>query len=124
MADDRIPFHNPFASLGHLRGDLPVDPSPPVPVGPESPYSPSAKRRAVPLAVVRIERVGRGGKEVTVIEHLGLPAGELVEWLKALKSALGCGGVVEQASIVLQGDQRKRASALLTARGVKRVTVA
>jgi translation initiation factor 1 len=71
-----------------------------------------------------MERAGRGGKEVTVIERLDLPAEELSQWLKALKSALGCGGVVEEQSIVLQGDQRKRVSALLTSRGVKRVTVA
>lgn len=71
-----------------------------------------------------MERSGRGGKEVTVIDHLDLPADELAQWLKALKSALGCGGAVEQTSIVLQGDQRKRTPALLTARGVKRVTVA
>jgi translation initiation factor 1 len=125
MGDDRTPFHNPFASLGHLRRNLPADSSPPVPSDAEPPVSPSpSTNRAVPRAVVRMERAGRGGKEVTVIEHLNLPAEELSQWLKALKSALGCGGVVEQQSIVLQGDQRPRVSALLTSRGVKRVTVA
>lgn len=123
MADDRTPFHNPFASLGHLRGPSSPSPSPaPVDAGVEAP--PAAPRRTIPRAVVRMERAGRGGKEVTVIDHLDLPADELAQWLKALKSALGCGGVVEQSSIVLQGDQRKRTPALLTARGVKRVTVA
>lgn len=124
MADDRTPFHNPFASLSHLRADLPTDPSPPETAGPEPSISSSGTLRAVPRAVVRMERAGRGGKEVTVIEHLDVSAGELSQWLKALKSALGCGGVVEQQAIVLQGDQRQRVPALLTARGVKRVTVA
>ena len=47
----------------------------------------------------------------------------LATWCRELKQALGCGGSVEDASIVLQGDQRSRLPALLTARGVGRVTV-
>jgi translation initiation factor 1 len=43
--------------------------------------------------------------------------------LKALKAQLGCGGVVEEDALVLQGDHRKRLPALLTARGVRKVTV-
>jgi translation initiation factor 1 len=120
MADDRAPFHNPFASLAHLRGD-PASDAPPAAA--EAAPAKSERRPVVPRAVVRMERAGRGGKEVTVIEHLGLPDDELTEWLKALKSALGCGGAVEPPAIVLQGDQRTRVPALLTLRGVKRVTV-
>jgi translation initiation factor 1 len=70
---------------------------------------------------VRLERSGRSGKEVTVVDHLGLPAGDLAQWLKSLKTALGCGGTVEGTSLVLQGDHRDRLPALLTARGVRRV---
>jgi translation initiation factor 1 len=75
----------------------------------------------VPRAVVRLERAGRGGKEVTVIEQLDLSARELDVWLKALKSGLGCGGTLEGSAIVLQGDHRKRLPPLLSARGVKKV---
>ncbi|MFP2957961.1 translation initiation factor [Myxococcus sp. 1LA] len=74
-------------------------------------------------AVVRMERKGRGGKEVTVVEHLELPAAQREVWLKALKNSLGCGGVVEDDTLVLQGDQRERLPALLEARGVRKVTV-
>ncbi len=70
-----------------------------------------------------MERSGRGGKEVTVVEHLGLPPSEREKWVKALKASLGCGGLVEGDTLVLQGDHRKRLPSLLTARGVKRVTV-
>ena len=49
---------------------------------------------------------------------------QLAEWLKQLKAALGCGGAVEGDAIVLQGDQRSRLPGLLTARGVKKITVA
>jgi translation initiation factor 1 len=70
-----------------------------------------------------MERAGRGGKEVTVVEQLGLRPDDRQAWLKALKSQLGCGGVVEGDSLVLQGDHRKRLPPILTARGVKKVTV-
>jgi len=71
-----------------------------------------------------MERSGRGGKEVTVIEHMALSPKEREDWLKALKAGLGCGGVVEGENLTLQGDQRKRLPKLLEARGVKKITVA
>ncbi len=111
------PFNNPFASLGLKREELPSGPAPaPVPAKVEEPKGPAR-------AVVRMERKGRGGKEVTVVEQLGLPAAELEKWLKALKGGLGCGGSVEGEALVLQGDQRERLPSLLEARGVRRVTV-
>ncbi|MEZ5317943.1 MAG: translation initiation factor [Vicinamibacterales bacterium] len=114
------PFHNPFGALGRLRDRLPAGASSPAPAGPpDTPPMPHAVTRAV----VRLERRGRGGKEVTVVEQLGLPAAELHAWLTALKGQLGCGGAVEGDALLLQGDHRRRLAALLTARGVKRVTV-
>jgi translation initiation factor 1 len=113
MSEEKKPFHNPFAALRDKLGDLPEGPAPrelPPPKGPAR-------------AVVRMERKGRSGKEVTVVEQLGLPDRELEIWLKELKGALGCGGAVEGATLVLQGDQRKRLPALLAARGVRKVSV-
>ena len=75
------------------------------------------------LAVVRMERKGRSGKEATVIEKLALPAAELERWCKELKQALGCGGAVDGDVIVLQGDLRARLEPLLIARGVRKVTL-
>ena len=112
MADEKKPFHNPFGALRGKLADLPAGPAPrqePAPKGPAR-------------AVVRMERKGRGGKEVTVVEQLGLPARELEAWLKALKGALGCGGAVEGDTLVLQGDHRDRVVTLLEGRGVRRVT--
>ena len=74
-------------------------------------------------AVIRMERKGRGGKEATVIDKLGLPLGELERWCKELKQALGCGGAIDGDTIVLQGDLRPRLPGVLTARGVAKVTV-
>jgi translation initiation factor 1 len=71
-----------------------------------------------------MERAGRGGKTVTVVEKLELRPRELEAWLGDLKRALGCGGVVEGGALVLQGDTRERVGAWLERRGVKKVTVA
>ncbi len=73
--------------------------------------------------MVRYERKGRGGKEATVVEKLELGPADLERWCKELKAALGCGGMVDGATIVLQGDLRRRLEAVLLARGVRKVTV-
>jgi translation initiation factor 1 len=109
------PFHNPFAALASQREALPTGPAP-------APPKPEV-RKGPAKAVVRMERKGRGGKEVTVVEQLGLPPAEREAWLKALKGSLGCGGAVEEDVLVLQGDHRERLPALLEARGVRRVVV-
>lgn len=70
-----------------------------------------------------MERKGRGGKEATVIEKLALAPAALEQWCKELKQALGCGGNVDGECIVLQGDLRQRLPAVLTAKGVAKVTV-
>ena len=108
------PFHNPFAQLAAAREALPPGPAP-KPAGPAEPSAPKGPARAV----VRMERKGRGGKEVTVVEQLGLRAAELETWLKALKGQLGCGGTLEADTLVLQGDQRERLRELLQKKGMK-----
>jgi translation initiation factor 1 len=108
---------SPFASLQKLRDQLPAGPT-------ARPVEPVERAKKGPgRAVVRYERKHRGGKEVTIVEKLALADAELAAWCRELKQALGCGGVVEDASIVLQGDQRPRVPALLTARGVAKITV-
>jgi translation initiation factor 1 len=111
MSDEK-PWNNPFAALQDKLKELPQGPPP----------KPKAPAKGPARAVVRMERKGRGGKEVTAVEQLGLNLAELEKWLKDLKNALGCGGVIEGEAIILQGDQRKRLPDLLTARGVRKVT--
>jgi translation initiation factor 1 len=137
---------HPFAKLQALRTPEPERPAPPPgsePASePASKSSPATQRRTpadkaasaqVVLgaadakgpawAVVRLERKGRGGKEATLVEKLGLTPAELATWCKDLKQALGCGGVVEGDTLVLQGDLRSRLPTALTKRGVRKVTV-
>lgn len=106
---------SPFSSLQRLRDSLPPGPANEVP--------PDTRVKGPARAVVRLERKQRGGKEVTVVEKLALPADALATWCKELKQALGCGGSVEGDAIVLQGDLRQRLPAVLTKKGVGKVTV-
>ena len=115
MTNKRDSSLHPFAALANLRGKVPPGTAPEV--------EPIEPKKGPARAVVRYERKHRGGKEVTLVEKLGLAAKDLETWCRELKQALGCGGSVEEESIVLQGDQRSRLPALLTARGVGRVTV-
>jgi len=109
--------HSPFAKLTDLApATAPTPPKPPPPA--------STADRALPVparAVVRYERTGRGGREVTLIKQLALRPRDLEAYLKALKKGLGCGGVLEDSALVLQGDQRDRVIAWLSARGVAKV---
>jgi translation initiation factor 1 len=103
---------SPFAKLEGLRDQLPPGKAPaekPAPKGPAR-------------AVIRMERKQRGGKEVTVVDKLALPPAELEKWCRELKQALGCGGSVDGELIILQGDLRQRLPAVLSARGVQKVT--
>jgi translation initiation factor 1 len=101
-----------FGSLHELRSVVPDRPLPEA-------VKPSGPTRAV----IRMERKQRRGKEVTVIDKLELRPADLETWCRELKKALGCGGAVENGTIVLQGDLRQRLPELLTARGVGKVTI-
>ena len=107
---------DPFAALEHLRDQLPKGPAAPTPPPKATPKGPAR-------AVVRMERKGRGGKEVTIVEKLGLAEKELERWCKELKQALGSGGAVDGDTIVLQGDLRTRIQPVLEKLGVQKVTI-
>jgi translation initiation factor 1 len=102
---------SPFAGLEALRDKLPAGQKAPPPAAPKGPAR----------AVIRLDRKQRRGKEVTVVDKLGLRPAELETWCRELKQALGCGGSVDGEMIILQGDLRPRLPALLTAKGVAKV---
>lgn len=60
--------------------------------------------------IVRIHREskGRGGKVVTLIKGLTLPAPELKKLAKKLKQLCGTGGAVKEGVIEIQGDHREK----------------
>ncbi len=67
---------------------------------------------------VRLERQGRGGKVVSVVENVpGHPA-RIEEVAKTLKSRCGAGGTVKGRVIEIQGDHRDRIVAALAEMGL------
>ncbi len=123
--------NNPMAAALAAAGLTPAAPAPGTPApgmvpaaSAEStaPAQESAPARPPARAVVRLERKGRGGKQATLITHLGLGPDALERWCTTMRKQLGCGGAVEDDTIALQGDQRERAVAWLSAQGIKQVT--
>jgi len=65
---------------------------------------PASLRPAEQKVIVRLDRKGRGGKSVTVIEGLQMAEKERETLLKQLKVRLGTGGTVKDTSLEIQGD--------------------
>jgi translation initiation factor 1 len=80
----------------------------------------SGEAESVPgriVARLRMEKQGRGGKMVTVIDGLPRNSGFLKELVQDLKRACGTGGAVRDGAIELQGDLRERVRSLLQSKG-------
>jgi translation initiation factor 1 len=70
------------------------------------------------VARLRIEKQGRGGKTVTVIDGLPNNPTFLKALCQDLKKACGTGGAVGDGAVEVQGDQRDRIRERLRARGL------
>jgi translation initiation factor 1 len=69
------------------------------------------------VAKLRMEKKGRGGKMVTVVDGLPRNSAFLKGLCQELKRACGTGGAVQESAVELQGDLRDRVRQFLTARG-------
>jgi translation initiation factor 1 len=65
------------------------------------------------VAKLRMEKKGRGGKIVTVVDGLPRNAAFLKDLCQELKRACGTGGAVLEDGVELQGDLRERLRELL-----------
>ena len=73
---------------------------------------PSAQR-----LIVRIDRSGRAGKQVTLVQGFKGREDDLADLGKTLKVKCGVGGSAKDGEIVLQGDWRDKVTALLVQMG-------
>ncbi len=75
------------------------------------------------VAVFRIEKNGRGGKTVTVIDQLPKHETFLKDLCKELKSKCGSGGTFEMnsngGSIEIQGDKRAAIQQIFDKKGIR-----
>jgi len=105
---------SPFDAFAALRDKLPEGRKDEAP-------KPAAKTVFAEKVVVARSKKGRGGKVVTTIA--GVIPSALETMAHDLRKALGCGATVEDALIVVQGDQAPRVRTFLEARGAKRVII-
>jgi translation initiation factor 1 len=68
-------------------------------------------------ARLRIERAGRRGKTVTVVEGLPRNPSFLKDLCKELKRVCGAGGSVVEDRVEVQGDQKERLRTHLLSKG-------
>ena len=72
---------------------------------------------ARPVAKLRVEKKGRGGKTVTVVYDLPRNSAFLRDLGQELKRSCGTGGAIGEDTIELQGDLRDRVRDFLSKRG-------
>jgi len=69
--------------------------------------------------IVRLDRKGRGGKSVTIIEGLQMPQQKKEALLKQLKTDIGTGGTIKDRFLEIQGDHCKAIMAALEKLGYR-----
>ena len=69
------------------------------------------------VARLRIEKSGRDGKTVTVVDGLPKNRALLKQLASELKQACGSGGTTGDTHVEIQGDQRDAIRPLLAAKG-------
>ncbi len=69
------------------------------------------------VAKLRMEKKGRGGKTVTVVDGLPHNTAFLKELSQDLKRSCGTGGAIVDGGVELQGDVRERVRTLLARKG-------
>lgn len=81
----------------------------------------AAAAKTQPLGDGRVrvsrEKQGRGGKVVTLVRGLALPADALAVLGKQLRSACGAGGTLRDGVLEVQGDHVERVIELLQQQG-------
>lgn len=106
--------NNPFGALGGLElpsGECRVESAE---TSPHTGGRESSRAASTDVLRIRIEKKGRGGKTVTVIEGFSNDPAELAT---SLKQTLGTGGTCFEDIIELQGDCRTKAADHLRKQG-------
>ena len=85
----------------------------------EEEKAPGPPRELPGRVVLSRETKGRGGKSVTRLSFREGTPSDVPALARSLRTALGCGGTVEDGDILLQGDQVERAAEWFAARRVR-----
>lgn len=82
----------------------------------------AAAQPKISKVALQRQRAGRGGKTVTLVILPQDYAGDKSALAKELRKGLGCGSMIEDGKIVLQGDIADRAEAWFIKKGVPKIT--
>lgn len=96
-------------------GDAPASES----VTDEDTSSTTYQKTSHPALHILIDRKGRKGKTATIIEGFTLDDDEVDAIASELKRKIGTGGSARGGEILLQGDWREKAAAILRDKGFK-----
>jgi len=110
--------HNPFAALSGGTTSAPAQPA-----VPEAPRAEPARAERRGRLVLARETKRRAGRAVIVVRGFDALAAwddaAVTELARELKQSLGCGGTVEDRTILLQGDRPAEVAAWLRAQGFR-----
>lgn len=82
----------------------------------EVPQTPEPSKQRL---VVKIDRKGRAGKQVTLVEGFVGADDDLSDLARTLKQRLGVGGTAKDGEVAIQGDWRDRIVEILTELGYR-----
>ena len=116
-----VPQGPATTSLGGLLAGLGFEATEEPPAPEPEPTSDELDLATQPKLVLRMERKGRGGKTVTLIEQLRADAAGRAALAKRVAKALGTGCRVEDEALVVQGDVRDRLRTWLRDQGARKV---
>lgn len=68
---------------------------------------------------VSLDKSGRAGKAVSLVEGFAGPAAELEKLSRELKNLCGTGGSAKDGQVLIQGDQRQKIAGFLEKKGAK-----
>jgi len=68
---------------------------------------------------VSLDKSGRAGKMVSLVEGFAGPASDLEKLAKELKNHCGTGGSAKDGQVLIQGDVRNKVAAFLEKKGAK-----
>lgn len=68
---------------------------------------------------MRLEKKGRGGKQVTVLYNLSFEEAEARKVMKSLQGSLACGATFKDSRIELRGDLRDQVELYFKSQGWK-----
>lgn len=68
---------------------------------------------------VSLDKSGRAGKAVSLVEGFAGPAAELDKLARDLKNLCGTGGSAKDGQILIQGDQRQKIAGFLEKKGAR-----